>query len=49
MFQNAVHSIMIGHHPDLATYSNDSIPLEGDFEKQIMNKIRDLAKTYSPE
>lgn len=47
MFQKAAHSVMIGHHNDLAPYATESISLEGNYEKKIVNKIRELVIAYS--
>lgn len=42
MFHKASHSVMIGHHNDLAPYANESISLEGNYESKIVSKIREL-------
>ncbi|RXZ79221.1 HAD family phosphatase [Paenibacillaceae bacterium] len=43
MFQHAQHTVMIGHHIDLAPYADEAIPLEGNYEEQIAGKLRELA------
>jgi Cof subfamily protein (haloacid dehalogenase superfamily) len=43
MFQQARHTVMIGHHEELAPYATESIPLEGSYEEAIVNKLKELA------
>lgn len=46
MFENALHTVMIGHHEQLASFAKETIPLSGDYEKKIAEKIRALSKEY---
>lgn len=47
MFDNALHSVMIGRHEQLAILANESIE-EGEYlEKQIVEKIETLSKKYA--
>lgn len=46
MFQQALHSVMIGDHPELAAYATERIALEGDYEQQIIRKIAELSASY---
>ncbi|GAA3404851.1 HAD-IIB family hydrolase [Paenibacillus hodogayensis] len=47
MFREALHSVRIGEHPGLGEYASDSIPLEGDYESDIVRKIEELAVQYA--
>ena len=47
MFQKAAHSVMIGHHNDLAPHATESVSLEGNYERKIVGKIRELVSIYS--
>lgn len=47
MFQKAAHSVMIGSHLDLAPYATESILLEGNYERDIINKMKELVKAYN--
>ena len=46
MFKSAWHSVMIGHHDELAPFSSEAIPFTDDVEHQIVAKIRELAKQH---
>lgn len=46
MFRNALHSVMIGHHAELAAYAAEAISLEGDVEQNIVEKINDLGEMW---
>ncbi|RJG25621.1 HAD-IIB family hydrolase [Paenibacillus thiaminolyticus] len=46
MFRAAGHAVMIGHHPDLAAYATEDIPLQGDDEARIIAKIQELAARH---
>ncbi|WP_209977206.1 HAD-IIB family hydrolase [Paenibacillus eucommiae] len=43
MFKKAQHTVMIGHHDDLAQYATETIPLEGNYEEKIVAKLKELA------
>lgn len=43
MFMNAAHSVMIGHHEELAAHATESIPLGDDVERRIVDRLRELA------
>lgn len=46
MFQHAKHAVMIGHHPDLAPYADESIACIDEKERmvRIVEKLMELAK-----
>lgn len=46
MFQNAFHSVMIGHHDQLASFAKESIPDEEDLEQGIVEKLREISEKY---
>src|SRR5690606_26638263 len=46
MFENALHTIMIGYHEQLAPLAKESISLSGDYEQEIAEKIRTLSKEF---
>ncbi|MGG1638601.1 HAD-IIB family hydrolase [Paenibacillus sp. NRS-1760] len=48
MFQNAKHAVMIGHHDELAPYASEVIPLAGNYEEQIVEKLKELAGKHVP-
>ncbi|MFC4408848.1 HAD-IIB family hydrolase [Chungangia koreensis] len=48
MFQNALHTVMIGYHEKLAPFAKEAITLDGDYEEGIAEKIRSLSKEFSP-
>lgn len=48
MFKNALHTVMIGYHEQLAPYAKEAVSLHKDYEHEIANKIRELSKIYSP-
>lgn len=37
---------MMGHHPELAAYATEDIPLQGDDEPRIIAKIQELAARH---
>ncbi|QTM98719.1 HAD-IIB family hydrolase [Sediminibacillus dalangtanensis] len=43
MFQGAHHAVMIGHHAELASFASEEIPLDGDFEAVIAERIVQLS------
>ncbi len=43
MFMHAAHSVMIGHHDELASYATESIALGDEVEDQIVEKLQALA------
>ncbi|WEK54442.1 MAG: HAD family hydrolase [Candidatus Cohnella colombiensis] len=47
MFVNAAHSVMIGHHDELAKYATESIALEDNIEDKIIAKIDHLCEKYA--
>ncbi|MFI8688260.1 HAD-IIB family hydrolase [Rossellomorea sp. NPDC077527] len=47
MFSNAKHSVMIGYHDGLSDIADEQIPLTGDFEDEIIKKLKELSYTYS--
>lgn len=49
MFLNAAHSVMIGHHEELAKYATESIPFEENIEDRIVEKLNHYSKTYNLE
>lgn len=44
MFANAAHSVMIGHHDELAKYAAECIPLDESVEDRIVAKLEQLSK-----
>lgn len=47
MFHKAAHSIMIGHHKGLAPYATESVSLDENCERKIVDKVQELVRTYS--
>lgn len=45
MFEHALHTVMIGHHEQLAPFAKETISLTGEYEQEITEKIRKLSKT----
>lgn len=45
-FRTAGHAVMMGHHPELAAYATEDIPLQGDDEPRIIAKIQELAARH---
>ncbi|MFJ7827403.1 HAD-IIB family hydrolase [Psychrobacillus sp. NPDC096623] len=48
MFENALHTVMIGYHEKLAPFAKETISLSGDYEQEIIEKILTLSKEYRP-
>lgn len=48
MFENALHTVMIGYHEHLAPFAKETISLSGDYEQKIAEKILTLSKEYRP-
>ncbi|WP_239619223.1 HAD-IIB family hydrolase [Cohnella mopanensis] len=46
MFMNAKHSVMIGHHEELAKYATEAIPLDDNVEDRIVDKLHQLVSQY---
>lgn len=46
MFENALHTVMIGYHEQLAPLAKERISLNGDYEQEIAEKILTLSKEY---
>lgn len=46
MFENAHHSVMIGHHEELARFAKEAIMDRENIEQKIVAKLQDLSKTY---
>lgn len=44
MFKEAMHSVMIGYHKDLAIHATETIALNGDYEQRIVEKVKELAR-----
>lgn len=47
MFENALHTVMIGYHEDLAPFAKETISLREDYEQGIAEKIIALSREYS--
>ncbi|WP_342543179.1 HAD-IIB family hydrolase [Paenisporosarcina sp. FSL H8-0542] len=47
MFENALHTVMIGNHERLSPLAKETIPLDGDYEQEIVNKLHSLSMEYS--
>ena len=43
MFEHAIHTVMIGRHERLSQYAKETISLEGDYEQEIVDKIKQLS------
>ena len=48
MFENALHTVMIGYHEHLAPFAKETILLSGNYEREIAKKILTLSKKYRP-
>ncbi|MEL3971074.1 HAD-IIB family hydrolase [Rossellomorea oryzaecorticis] len=48
MFENALHTVMIGHHEHLAPFAKETISLSADYQQEIAEKIITLSKKYRP-
>lgn len=46
MFQHALHSVMIGDHPQLAPYSSEQLLLDGNIEHAISDRLKELGCLY---
>ncbi|MGE7925811.1 HAD-IIB family hydrolase [Viridibacillus arvi] len=46
MFENALHTVMIGYHEQLAPLAKETISLSGYYEREIAEKILTLSKEY---
>lgn len=47
MFENALHTVMIGYHEHLVSFSKEMISLNGEYEQAIAEKILELSEKYS--
>ncbi len=47
MFEHAAYSVMVGHHPELAPFSKESIPMDIEYEIEIINRLEKLSELYS--
>jgi Cof subfamily protein (haloacid dehalogenase superfamily) len=47
MFRKARHSVMIGYHEGLSSLADEHIPLTGDYEGEIIRKLKELSFAYS--
>ena len=48
MFENAVHTVMIGHHDQLAPLAKESVIGDEELEQKIAEKIREVAEGHFP-
>lgn len=46
MFENALHTVMIGYHEQLASFAKENITLSVDYDQEIATKIRILSEEY---
>lgn len=46
MFKNAFHSVMVGHHDQLASFAKESIPDEAGLEQKIVEKLNEISEKY---
>ncbi|WP_456272564.1 HAD-IIB family hydrolase [Bacillus sp. AK031] len=44
LFQNANRAVMIGHHDQLSGFADETIMLQGDYEKNIIDKLEELVE-----
>lgn len=44
MFENALHTVMIGYHEQLSHLAKDSITINGNYEQEIVDKIQELSE-----
>jgi hypothetical protein len=51
MFRHARHSVMVGHHPDLAPSAGESVDAENERElvRGVADKIVELAQKWRGE
>ncbi|MCA0148410.1 MULTISPECIES: HAD family hydrolase [Rossellomorea] len=47
MFQKAKHAVMIGYHEGLSSFADEQIPLTGDYEEEIIRKLKELTLVYN--
>ena len=45
MFENAFHTVMIGHHDQLACVAKESIPYTENLEQRIVDKLKEISNT----
>lgn len=48
MFENALHSVMIGHHDQLAQIAKEFIMFNEKLEDNLVEKLHELAKQFIP-
>ncbi|KYD05444.1 MULTISPECIES: HAD-IIB family hydrolase [Bacillaceae] len=44
MFKNSIYSVMIGDHKELSYYANEQINMDEDCEKNIIEKLKEIAQ-----
>ncbi|MGX9133088.1 HAD hydrolase family protein [Rummeliibacillus sp. JY-2-4R] len=47
VFENAKHSVMIGEHPVLSHYADESINYDSSFEEHIVDKVAELDSRFA--
>ncbi|MCR8850344.1 HAD-IIB family hydrolase [Rossellomorea sp. SC111] len=47
MFQKAKHAVMLGYHEGLSSFADEQIPLTGDFEGEIIRKLKELTLVHN--
>lgn len=47
MFEHALHTVMVGDHEQLSHLAKETVTLNGDYEQEIVDKIRLLSMEYS--
>ena len=47
MFENALHTVMIGHHEQLSPLATETISMDGDYEQKIAEKLKELSVKYT--
>ncbi|MBW3113676.1 MULTISPECIES: HAD-IIB family hydrolase [Bacillaceae] len=46
MFRKAKHAVMVGYHEGLSDYADEHIPFTGDYEEEIIKKLKELSFKY---
>jgi HAD superfamily hydrolase (TIGR01484 family) len=47
MFSKARHAVMIGYHEGLSSFADEQIPLTGEYEGNIIRKLKELSFEYN--
>lgn len=47
MFENALYTVMIGHHDQLSQFAKETISLDSDYEDKIILKLNELSQKFN--